>query len=298
MKRYLIKIVLFFIAVAVIDCLFGYACQYMNSHTKGGGTRSRYYVCKESNEEVLIFGSSRAKHHYVPDIIEDSLGMSCYNTGEDGNGIIFCYGVLKMITNRYKPKMIIYDVSSFDIYKDDNMKYLDLLKSQYNEPGIDSIFWSVEPKTRLMMCSNLYRYNTNCLRIAGSFIRPMTSYPKGYSALKGMMDYEPQEEESKSKEVPVVDDIKIHYFEQFIKIAKYNGIELICCVSPNYKGATNTDYYEPIKNLCSENEVPFYFLGYSPEISPKKHLFQDRIHLNDEGARMYTSMIANIIKEK
>ena len=88
MKKYLIKIFFYFIAIAVLDFVFGQACQYMNDHSKGGGIKSRYYVCKESTEDVLIFGSSRAKHHYVPDVIEDSLKVSCYNTGEDGNGII------------------------------------------------------------------------------------------------------------------------------------------------------------------------------------------------------------------
>ena len=88
MKKYIRNILLFFVAIVVIDLLFGVVCQYLNDHSKGGGIKSRYYVCKESNEDVLIFGSSRAKHHYVPDIIEDSLSMTCYNTGEDGNGII------------------------------------------------------------------------------------------------------------------------------------------------------------------------------------------------------------------
>ena len=217
MKKYLIKIILFFVAVVVIDILFGIACQYMNDHSKGGGIKSRYYVCKESNEDVLVFGSSRAKHHYVPDVIEDSLHLTCYNTGEDGNGIILCYGFLKMITERYTPKLIIYDVTGFDMYEDDNMKYLDLMKPFYYENGIDSIFWSVEPKTRIMMLSNLYRYNTTCLRVLGNFIHPMTNYPKGYLALYGIMDYEP---DIKSYEPTAIDNFKVQCFEHFIQLVK------------------------------------------------------------------------------
>ena len=34
MKKYLIKIILFFVAVVVVDILFGVACQYMNDHPK------------------------------------------------------------------------------------------------------------------------------------------------------------------------------------------------------------------------------------------------------------------------
>lgn len=293
MKKYLIKITLFFVAVAVLDVLFGVACQYMNSHSKGGGVKSRYYVCKESKEDVLVFGSSRAKHHYVPDVIEDSLGMSCYNTGEDGNGIIFCYGVLKMITQRYTPKLIIYDVTGFDIYEDDNMKYLDLMKPFYYESGIDSIFWSIEPKTRFMMLSNLYRFNTTCLRIVGNYIHPTINYPKGYSALHKIMDYEPEVNNGDLREI---DSLKIKYFEKLIHLTKVNGIKLVCCVSPFYNAPFEADAYKPIIQLCDNYDVPFIYLGADEAISCNKKYFQDKTHMNDSGSRLFTGKLANQIK--
>ncbi len=293
MKKYLIKIILFFAAVVVVDIFFGIVCQYMNDHSKGGGVKSRYYVCKESNEDVLIFGSSRAKHHYVPDVIEDSLHMTCYNTGEDGNGIIMCYGFLKMITERYTPKLIIYDVTGYDIYEDDNMKYLDLMKPFYHEKGIDSIFWSVEPKTRIMMLSSLYRYNTTCLRVIGNYIRPMSNYPKGYLALHNTMDYEPEIKEEDEKRV---DTLKIHYFEKFIRLTLDKGVSLVCCVSPSYKAPFDDSKYEPIKKLCIQSGVPFLFYGAEPTISIDRLYFQDGTHMNDQGARFYTSRLVSWIK--
>ena len=295
MKKYLIKIILFFIAVAVLDFLFGIACQYMNDHSKGGGVRNRYYVCKESTEDVLIFGSSRAKHHYVPDIIEDSLDMTCYNAGEDGNGIILSYGYLKMITQRYSPKIIIYDVTWFDMYEDDNTKYLDLMKPYYHEPGIDSIFWEVNPKSRMMMMSNLYRFNTTCLRVLGNYIHPMTNYPKGYLAIYKTMDYEPEFKDDKER---ITDTLKIHFFEEFIKMTKNKSIALVCCGSPYYYAPSNDDNYQPIKQLCEKYDVPFYYYGADPEISQKKSFFSDRTHMNDSGARLYTSRLVSIIKKR
>lgn len=295
MKKYLIKIALFFVAVAIVDVLFGIACQYMNDHSKGGGIKSRHYVCKESNEDVLIFGSSRAKHHYVPDIIEDSLGMTCYNTGEDGNGIILCYGFLKMITQRYSPKIIIYDVTGFDMYEDDNMKYLDLMKPFYHEPGIDSIFWSVEPKTRYLMLSNLYRYNTTCLRVLGNYVYPITDYPKGYLPLNKTMNYEPESENNIGKEL-LIDSLKIRYFECFINLAKLKSIDLICCVSPIYKDMNGIGYYDPIKRLCVANNIPFLNYCEDSELCNNKAYFQDKKHLNDSGARVFSLKLVSRIK--
>lgn len=290
MKLFLIKISLFFVAITVVDVFFGIACQYMNVNSKGGGIKSRYYVCKESNEDVLIFGSSRAKHHYVPEVLEDSLGMTCYNTGEDGNGIILSYGYLKMITERYSPKLIIYDVSGFDIYIDDNMKYLDLLKPYYDESGIDSIFCSVNPKSRYMMLSNLYRYNTTCLRIIGNYIHPSANYPKGYVPLLRVMDYEPDIRIITAK---AIDTLKISYFEQFIRLAIKNKITLICFVSPSYNTLFDDSYYAPIEQLCIQYNVPFYYYADDPDISYNNRLFQDGSHLNDLGARLFTSKVGS-----
>ena len=291
MKRFLKKIFIFIIAIVIVDLLFGAVCHYMNSHSKGGGIRNRYYICKESNEDILIFGSSRALHHYVPDIIEDSLNLSCYNAGEEGNGIILSCGYLKMILARYTPKVIIYDISAFDIYKDDNVKYLNLLKPFYSEPGVDSLFWYIDPKSRIKMHSSLYMYNTTCLGIIGNYILPMANYPKGYLALSGQMDYEPSMEIDKNREV---DPIKISLFENFIKTASSNNIQVFCLISPIYGGSG--DNYRAIKELCIRLNVPFLDYSSSSYISNDKSLFQDLTHMNDLGARKYTSIIASRLK--
>jgi hypothetical protein len=295
-KRFLLKLFVFFVLLGVIDFLFGNICQYMNDHSKGGGTKSRYYISKESNEDVLIFGSSRAKHHYVPEIFEDSLGVSCYNAGEDGNGIIYCYGVLKMITERYAPKMIVYDVYRFDIEKDDNMKYLDLLKPYYYSQGIDTIFWSIEPKTKIMMLSGLYRFNSSCVRIFGSYFHPMTNYPKGYEALHKVMNYEPNENDIRVK--GVVDSVKIKYFKKFIQLTIANDIQLVCCVSPSYKPSKiEKEKYSEIIDLCEKYDIPFVYMENEERISDNRSLFQDRTHMNDEGSRLYTNGLIRLLKK-
>ena len=79
---------IFFSIVAVIDCGFGVICDYLNSHSKGGDTKDRYYIAKQTSEDLLMMGSSRMHHHYVTEIVEDSLHMSAYNCGVDGNGIL------------------------------------------------------------------------------------------------------------------------------------------------------------------------------------------------------------------
>lgn len=179
------------------------------------------------------------------------------------------------------------------MFEDDNTKYLDLMKPYYHEPGIDSIFWEVNPKSRIMMLSNLYRFNTTCLRVLGNYIHPMTNYPKGYLALNKTMDYEPEIKEE--KEQPV-DTLKIHYFEEFIHLAQNKGVSLVCCVSPSYKATADDNKYESIKSLCKHYHVPFLYYGAEPEIFDNKVFFQDRTHMNDIGARLFTSKLVSTLK--
>ena len=81
--------------------------------TNGREYRAAYAIEKEK-ADVVVFGASRAYRHYVPDIIEDSLKMSCYNTGNYGHTILYSYATLKVILKRYTPKLIILDVEAED----------------------------------------------------------------------------------------------------------------------------------------------------------------------------------------
>lgn len=91
-------------------------------------------------------GSSRASHHYVPEIISEKLGMSCFNAGQDGNGIILQYGRWKMLSERYTPKLIIYDINpGFDMVVNDNMTYVDRLKPFCYEVAVKNYVSSIFP---------------------------------------------------------------------------------------------------------------------------------------------------------
>ena len=147
MKKFLINIAIFFAIIAVVDFSLGKVFHYLQARA-GGRTGAEYYVCEKATEDVIIMGSSRASHHYVPEIISENLGMSCFNAGQDGNGIILQYGRWKMMSERYTPKLLIYDITSaFDLAVNDNMTYVDRLKpfcSNANVRGFVSLIFPME----------------------------------------------------------------------------------------------------------------------------------------------------------
>ena len=104
MKKFISKVGLFFLLIAIVDIVFGYTMGAITKRIDIGGAGRNNYICDKMTDDVLIFGSSRAEHHYNAQMISDSLGVSCYNAGEGGCGIILAYGRLLMILERCTPK--------------------------------------------------------------------------------------------------------------------------------------------------------------------------------------------------
>ncbi len=97
MKKYIVHILIFFTIVAVIDISVGLAGDYLVSHVKSGDAKRTNDLAMVDKHDVLILGSSRARHHYDTPFLSDTLGLDVYNAGYDGNGVVLAYGLLEMI---------------------------------------------------------------------------------------------------------------------------------------------------------------------------------------------------------
>lgn len=295
MKKYILHILLFFVIIAVIDFGFGKAFDYMVSHAKGGNTKETYDLLMNDQYDVLIMGSSRATHHYIPQMMEDSLEMTCYNAGADGNGIVLMYGRYKLITNRYNPKVILYDVEpAFDILEyaedDHNRRYLAGLKAYFFQPGIKDIFTDVNWAEGLKNYSGLFRYNGDYFNHFRNFVTRMPISDKGYLPLQGKMNKEPKKKEASTC---VQDSLKLSYIKTMAADAKSRGIEFIFVASPKY-GADPTSV-QPIKDIADELGIPFWDYTNTPDFRRWEY-FKEPMHLNDDGAREYTAEIIKRLK--
>lgn len=289
MKKFILKVACFFAIVVAIDIIAGVAFPYLVANAKGGDNGRNNYICLKTNEDILIFGSSRAIHHYHPTIISDSTGMTCYNCGQDGNGVILNYGRLLMIENRYKPKMIIYDIqNTFDLTAgEDNHKYLAWLKAYYDHDGVEDVFVSVDSVERYKMMSNLYRYNSKCVQILSDYIHPMQSLGiNGYRPLTRKMDnMKVKKNANKDKVSPEWDNLKIDYIKRFIDLTK--GSKLVFVFSPIWYGMDESQY-SIIKAICKEKNIPFYDYANNPKYVHNNKYFKDGFHMNNIGAEEFT----------
>lgn len=298
MKKFLIHIAIFFAIVAVIDFSLGKLFYYLQSTKAGGRTGAEYYACEKSNEDIIIMGSSRASHHYVPEIITEKTGMSCFNAGQDGNGIILQYGRWKMISERYTPKLIIYDITAdFDLKENDNMAYVDRLKPFCKDATVRDYVAAIFPMERLKLLSCMYRFNYKFLEMASDCLhRGDYMNDAGYLPLNGYIREEIINREQSEKLATMdYDKVKLCYLEQLIKEANEKGTKVIFAISPYWEGGSySTETYSQVRNLAEKYGVPFYeYIDSDICLDPEN--FEDSHHLNDKGAKEFTKDIVSQI---
>lgn len=297
MKRFLIQITAFFAIVAAVDTACGFVFKHIESKAKGGFTYRDTYICDRLETDILISGSSRCVRHYNPQIISDSLGMSCYNSGQMGNGIILNYGRLRMIDERKKPRIIIYDLHpGFDLLVgEDNHRYLTWLKSHYERDGISDIFESIDKTERYKMLSSMYSYNSRWVEILMDYVHPIADARKdGFSPLRGEMDKTKIRVDNKVlKNNYVFDELKIGYIKKMIDEA--GDAELFFVVSPIWYGM-DTLQLEPVKKICQERGIPFVDFSNDSKFVHHDEYFKDGSHMNNYGADVFTKDLVNKIK--
>jgi hypothetical protein len=298
MKRFIIKIIVFFLIIAVIDQVGGRFLKNTDRNSQYGDAFTREYITSRCTEDVIIMGSSRGNHHYDPQIISDSLKLSCFNCAYDALGILNMYGRYLLMTRTHTPKVLIYDVfTRFDIYDDrkDHLSSLDGIKQYANNPQVMSIFDDVAPMEHYKLQSLLYRYNTKIFFINSEIKAKWAPSKLGYTPLEGTMVHEPEPYAAEyTNQEP--DSVKLKYMRKLIHEAQNKGTKVILCISPRYGTSPNSDL-DPIIKLAKEEKVPLLNHYTDKRFTTKKEYFKDSYHLNHIGATAYTKMIASEIKQ-
>lgn len=294
------------IAVAILlmiamDLCLGGASAWLYHRSKYGIFRRQQYVLNESKDDIIILGSSRASHQYVPSIISDSLGMSCYNAGSEGMCIYYHYAMLaSMIERGHCPKVVIYDVMDLDTKEHPGPTFtldaaLDRLAPHYGEYAcIDSLFAYKGWKERLKLMSLSYRYNSKMVQsIKCNFIPSPEDggYEKVVGKLPDDVAFETVEYDNGR-----LDTLKVHYLKKIICLAHQHNIKMIFALSPYYKN-NPSKALDTVRVIANENHLDIVDCYNEPEMMTRE-LFRDVMHLNDDGAHVWSSFLAHIIKIK
>lgn len=280
------------ILVVAGDRLVGHFLERSYRNATHGIAGKENYVVDSVRADIVVMGSSRALHHYVPSLITQATGLSCYNCGIANEGIANHYAMLEAIAARHLPRLVIYEVTyNYDIEGAYYMRRWSRVKRLPQEVTCrDSILLEGDPLQRYKMLSRIYPYNTvaidNWVSPPDKEIYDADGIDHGYVPLHGT--YNPSPDFTYDEVLSGgTDPFKMKWLRALV--SHYRDRLVVFC-SPHYGATTATDsLYNPVKTLCAKYGVPCHILRSDTLFNHTASLWDDDGHLNHDGATLYTS---------
>jgi hypothetical protein len=297
-----VNLVFLFLIVFLFDRAGGAILRHFYfSQTSGLGYRTTYSI-DSTNADILVFGSSRANHHYVPEVFEDSLKMSFYNTGRDGNFLLYNYAIFKAILTRHSPKIIIMDINPDELYfnQESYDRLSSLLPYYKNHPEIRDIVELRSPFEKYKLLSVIYPFNSGLLTIGVGnleFNKSRKGDRKGYVPLYNQMNdtvLVAANQENKTG----IDSAKVEIIKKIAIACKAKDIKLYFVQSPMFVKNIQIHSYRVLKETIEPYHAETIDLSADSLFLNNPSYFQDRGHLNNEGATVFSGIIVRSIKSQ
>ncbi len=303
LKKVIIRLSVFFALLIILDIAIGSVIRNIYFKQTHGGSYRVTYVLEKGTPDVMILGSSKASHHYIPSIIQDSLKLTCYNGGRDGSFISYANAAVNSILKRYQPKVIILDVldDEFEARSYNIPDRLSALLPYYRtHPEIRDIVDMKSPFEKYKLLSNLYTFNTLLMpAITGA-----TDFKNKKDAEDKMLGYIPWKESYQGNISLVdshnekLDSNKIKGLANIIAACNEKKVKLVVVVSPTYKKFDQN--YNPtvalIQQMADSSKTPFWNYLQDTTYLNHKELFLDIRHMNNGGATIFTEDILRRLK--
>ncbi|AXT59930.1 hypothetical protein D1816_06050 [Aquimarina sp. AD10] len=294
-KLSLIKLGKFLLIFLIVDFGLGIVSKQLFFSQETGKYARSIQAVKNTNAQVLIFGSSHAHRHYVPEVFEKNLNKTTYNAGAEGQQLLYHLAMQQMIVKRVKPEVIILNIDEDFLYYSkeayDRLSDLHPYYSDYRQElrpilGLESKLVDVK------LFFNAYQTNSTIMHVLRYFASPQLDY-LGYRPLFGKIEKHSSIINETNKEQDL-DDNFVNALYQFIATAIDNDIKLVFVTSPrlNQVDDVNNVSFNKIKNIAKEKEIPLINYFNHKEFTNKLELFHDPSHLNDTGARLFSRDVA------
>ena len=295
------KTMVFLFILFILDFVVGNILADLYLKQKPGDIYRVNYCIDSTKEDILIFGASRANHHYVPEIFKKRMNLSCYNTGSDGQIILYNYAILKTVLQRYSPKIVILDISrdEFEVERQSYDRLSALIPYYKTHPEIQTLIDLRSPYEKYKMISQIYPYNSLIFRL---FMGAIESH-KERKNIHEENGYIPLNEncfthlvQDTSYGSPNLDSNKINGFKAFIKDCKNSNVQLYVVFSPLLITYPHED---PSTNLviriCKEDNIPVFSFINDSLFYNSAFFAGNGTHLNDKGAKFFTNQVIDSI---
>ena len=298
--RFVIKSLVFIGLCIFFDWIVGMVFRGLENYAEKRNPENMVaeYTMWDVNSEVVIIGASEAQHSYVSSIIADSLDMSVYNCGEDGQFFYYQNAMVNGVLDRYKPKAIIWSINpSYLSHNELAKERISALKPFCRENSYCKDMLQLKSKyEKIKTLSSCYVYNSQLVSYILCSIKDLGNHDlAGYVPIQTnktidgpkFLDY-----------IANVDDEVVNIFNNTLKRAKENQINIVFVFTPAFTidDYSKIDSYLKLKAVLNQYQYTLIEEFYHDKTLMQKEYFKDKDHLNHTGARIFTSMLAHRIK--
>lgn len=285
MKKFLLFILKIIMATVVIAVVLDvvYTVVYIQSDHRG--KVDYVFNSKARNYDVVILGSSRANNHFVSELFEKK-GWKTFNYGMSGGHLFEADLMLKlMLERKYKIKNVILeaDLNLSNEHRADGIacKFLPYL----HQSATIAKHFSHEEDFNALYYIPFYRYIDfdsqigfremilNLFHKETSHLQHLGYHPLGNK--KGRM---------KNDLTHLKPLLRNKYYEEIKQLCKANNINFIAVMTPMCANTKGINYFEKVQALYPEIH------NYENVVTEDQY-FSSCGHMNDAGARLFTSKI-------
>lgn len=301
MKRALLVVLL----VVGLDQGIGFLLNRLYLHTTSGERGGVINGVLRQNSDVLVLGSSRARHHVMPVILGERLSLSVFNAGLNGHDFLYAVMLFDLWTRSHPPpKVILLNIDPKSlVYSKEELDRTSVFSAYfYQSERIHSILLMRGKYEWLKYLSSSYRFNGKVLPMIKSLVMGLDNVSDGYIGLEGSL---PADSTQVAVSRKVSDeysapfwDLKLNYLSDLARYCTMNGTRLILFHSPRFREdpAALAAWLKRVSALQMSYEgVEFLDLDTRELeiITSRPDLFMDRSHMNARGAEMFSRLLAD-----
>lgn len=260
---------------------------------------------KEGNAyDALFLGSSRAEMHFNPKVFDAITGLNSYNMGISGASPKISLALLKTYCKHHqKPKFIIFNIDYFSLQNDtDRLNDFPRYFPYLSNTDLRNELNQMDNRFNSFYYNPLHSLPYTQINYLSTAIHGWLNISGKYDTLmyKGYQTSEVKKIIVKKTLKPICSFISIKnraYIDSLIFFTKTNHIKLVLITSPIYGAGNNqisnkNALSNQLKNIAFIHHIP-YFDYTDSIIYNHKDLYADDLHLNREGAYLFTSSFSS-----
>lgn len=302
---------LFLLGAFCIDRALGLALDKVSDRVQAqvnpSGVASANWVLAQRDADIIIFGSSRAKHHFDPRVIDEQLATSTINAAVNARGIAYARMLQsELLRADTDVRLFILQLDLVELFEPARQRAVSMAPWYGRNPVVDEILEDSSRFAPIKLQSYAYRYNGKVLHLIQDMRKSSASPAKGYVALGGALSDIPPPLGRGALHFPNLGPIaeaagSLH--REFVRAARARGIEVALVLGPRLRRAepepdsqyaAAVAYFQAMAEVEGAHFIPLSDLEYPQFRAPEK--YRDWLHLNHGGAVELSFLLAEELR--